>query len=96
MIVRSREHCRNNKKKNVVDDLRLLAMKLDKHLSRPGQWCRGGRWHAAGRFSFEFSNISRAGQNRVAGRTWPAGRLLHVVGLVGRFCADDSFLQAFP
>ena len=28
-----------------------------------------------------FRNISRAGQNRVAGRTWPAGRVLHVVEL---------------
>ena len=24
---------------------------------------------------------SRAGQNRIAGRTWPAGRVLHVVDL---------------
>ena len=30
-----------------------------------------------------FRNISRAGQNRVAGRTWPAGRVLHMV-VVGR------------
>ena len=31
--------------------------------------------------SIKFRNVSRAGQNRVAGRTWPAGRVLHVVGL---------------
>ena len=31
-----------------------------------------------------FRNISRAGQNRVAGRTWPAGRVLHMVDLVAR------------
>ena len=28
-----------------------------------------------------FRNISWAGQNRAAGRTWPAGRVLHMVAL---------------
>ena len=40
-------------------------------------------WHAAGRFPLKFRNISRAGQNWVAGRTRPAGRVLHVVDLKG-------------
>ena len=34
---------------------------------------------------------SRAGQNRVAGRTWPAGRVLHVVDLRG-LCSQSLAL----
>ena len=41
-----------------------------------------------------FRNISRAGQNRVAGRTWAAGRVLHMVDLKYQMLLRDQGICA--